>query len=245
MKGRGGGGSFVSTYKRDGRDGMTTHELSNSYYIKKGLLLTVIRIRGIVETRRCGAVAVWSQVITWSSALTLYALYLSRPLPPFPWYQSRPFFLRLGRLSPPLFTLTRGIQGCPKTTSFDKSTWHPIFEKSLQSSFSLPLGTRAFSQHPLPKNALPPSSVINPRILFPFFLSLQFFHPSLINANYLCRRTFWNLPVNPAWRVPGFMEGGEGKQITSIVTQFYCPLSPNSQTSEFLIYSFCTFKNFC
>jgi hypothetical protein len=42
----------------------------------------------------------------------------------------------------------------------------------------------------LPKNALPPSSVINPRILFPFFLSLQFFHPSLMNANYLCRRIF-------------------------------------------------------
>ena len=74
-----------------------------------------------------------------------------------------------------LVTLTRGIQGCPKTISFDKSTWHPTFVKSLQSSFSLPLGTRTFSQHPLPKNALPSSSVINPRILFPFFLSLQFF----------------------------------------------------------------------
>jgi hypothetical protein len=35
---------------------------------------------------------------------------------------------------------------------------------------------------------------------------------------------------------------GWGKQITSVVTQFYCPLSPNSQTSEFLIYSLCTFK---
>jgi len=117
----GGGGSFVSTYKRDGWDGMTIHKFSNSYYIKKGLLLTVIRIRGIAETRRCGAVAVRSQVITWSSALTLYALYLSRPLPPLPSHQLRPFFLRLGRLSPPLFTLTRGIQGCPKTISFDKT----------------------------------------------------------------------------------------------------------------------------
>ncbi len=44
--------------------------------------------------------------------------------------------------------------------------------------------------HPSRKNALPSSSVINPRILFPFFLSLQFFHPSLINANYSCRRIF-------------------------------------------------------
>jgi hypothetical protein len=54
----------------------------------------------------------------------------------------------------------------------------------------LPLGTRTFSQHPSPKNALLSSSVINPRILFPFFLLLQFFHPSSTNANYLCRRIF-------------------------------------------------------
>ena len=35
-----------------------------------------------------------------------------------------------------------------------------------------------------------------------------------------------------------------GKQITSVATQFYCPLSPNSQTSAFLIYSCYTFKIF-
>ena len=35
--------------------------------LKKGLLLTVIRIQGTAEARRCGAVAVRSQVITWSS----------------------------------------------------------------------------------------------------------------------------------------------------------------------------------
>ncbi len=46
-------------------------------------------------------------------------------------------------------------KGCPKIISFDKSNWHPVFEKSLQSSFFLPLYTRTFSQHPLPKNALP------------------------------------------------------------------------------------------
>ena len=52
--------------------------------IKKGLLLTVIRIQGTAEARRCDAVAVRSQVITWSSTLTLYALYLPRlPPPPF------------------------------------------------------------------------------------------------------------------------------------------------------------------
>ena len=176
---------------------------------KKGLLLTVIRIQGTAEARRCGAVAVRSQVITWSSTLTLYALYLSRPLPPFPSFQLRPFFLRLGCLSPPSLLLHVVYRGVPKQLPLTKVLGIQLFEKSLQSSFSLPLGTRAFSQHPLPKNALPPLSVIDPRILFPFFLSLQFFHPSLINANYLCRRIFGTSLLNPAWRVPGFMKGGK------------------------------------
>ena len=80
--------------------------------IKKGLLLTVIRIQGTAEARRCGAVAVRSQVITWSSTLTLYALYLPR-LPP-PSYQLRPFFLRLGCLSPPSLLLHVVYRGVPK-----------------------------------------------------------------------------------------------------------------------------------
>jgi hypothetical protein len=37
------------------------------------------------------------------------------------------------------------------------------------------LASVLFSQHPLPKNALPSSLLINPKILFPIFLSLQFF----------------------------------------------------------------------
>ena len=172
---------------------------------------------------------------------------MSRPLPPpSPLAPAPPLLSQAWSLSPPLFTLTRGIQGCPKTISLDKSTWHPTFEKSFQSSFSLPPGTRAFSQHPLPKNVLPPSSVINPRILFPFFLFVAVFSLLLNKCQLLMPKDFFGTSLlNPPWRVPGFMEGGEGKQITSVVTQFYCPLSPNSQTSEFLIYSFCTFKNFC
>ena len=79
--------------------------------LKKGLLLTVIQIQGIAEARRCGAVAVRSQVITWNSTLTLYALYL--PLPP-PSYQLRPLFLRLGCLSPPLLLLHVVYRGVPK-----------------------------------------------------------------------------------------------------------------------------------
>ena len=100
---------------------------------------------------------------------------VSVPPPPLPLIPAPPLLSQARVLIATLVTLTRGIQGCPKITSFDKSTRHSTFEKSLQSSFSLPLGIRTFSQHPLPKNALPSSLLINPRILFPFFLSLQFF----------------------------------------------------------------------
>jgi hypothetical protein len=63
-----------------------------------------------------------------------------------------------------------------------------------------------------------------------------------MNANYLCRRIFGTSLLTlfgvslVLWR--------RERQITSIATPFYCPLSPNSQTSEFLIYSSCTFKIF-
>ncbi len=58
------------------------------------------------------------------------------------------------------------------------------------SSFSPPLCTRTFSQHPLPKNALTSSLFINPGILFPVLFFVTVFHPSLTNANYSCRRIF-------------------------------------------------------
>ena len=75
-----------------------------------------------------------------------------RPLPPpLPSHQLRPFFPKLGPYHLSVFTLTRGIQGCPKIISLDKNTWHPTFEKSFQSSFFLPLGVRTFLQHLLPK----------------------------------------------------------------------------------------------
>jgi hypothetical protein len=45
----------------------------------------------------------------------------------------------------------------PHLLARTKVTGIPTFGKSFQSSFSLPLYTRTFSQHPLPKNALPSS----------------------------------------------------------------------------------------
>ena len=97
---------------------MTIHKFSNSYYIKKGLLLTVIRIRGIAETRRCGAVAVRSQVITWSSTLTLYALYLSRP--PSPHTSSAPSFSGSVAYRHPCSLLHVVYRGVPKQLPLTK-----------------------------------------------------------------------------------------------------------------------------
>ncbi len=102
-------------------------------------------------------------------------LHLVSAPPPPPLVPAPPLVSQARVLIATLVTLSRGIQGCPKITSFDKSSWHPILKTSLYSSLFLPLYTRTFSQHPLPKNALSSSLVINPRILFPFFLLLQFF----------------------------------------------------------------------
>jgi hypothetical protein len=86
----------------------------------------VIRIQGTAETRRCDAVAVRSQVITWNPALTLCASYLPLP-PPLP---APPPLSQASVLIASLVNLTRGTRGCPKIISFDKSNWHPNFDQS-------------------------------------------------------------------------------------------------------------------
>ncbi len=55
-------------------------------------------------------------------------------------------------------------------------------------------------------------------------------------------KDFWNLPVNPVWRVPGFMK--EGKADSEHSNPVLLPLVPEFTTSAFLIYSCYTFKNF-
>ena len=152
---------------------MTIHNFSNSYYIKKGTFTYSDSNPGDSRSQKMWRCC--SQIASDYMKFYINPLRLVSAPPPPPLIPAPPLLSQARVLIATLVTLTRGIQGCPKITSFDKSTWHSTFEKSLQSSFSLPLGTRTFSQHPSPKNALPSSSVINPRILFPFLLSLQFF----------------------------------------------------------------------
>ncbi len=53
---------------------------------------------------------------------------------------------------------------------------------------------------------------------------------------------FLNLPVNPVWRVPGFMKEGNADNERS--NPVLLPLVPEFTTSAFLIYSCYTFKIF-
>ncbi len=190
-----------------------------STLLKKGLLLTVIRIRGTAETRRCDTDAVRLQVITWNPPLTLCASYL--PLPPLT--SSAPLFSDPS-LIVTLVNLAHGIQGCPKIISFEKSNWHFNFWRSFQSPFfSAALHPYIFATSFAEKMHLPFFHQSLIRETFSRFLySLQFFHPSLINVPIIHIEGFWNLPVNPAWRVPDFME--EKGLITSIATP--CFMAP-------------------
>ena len=170
-RGRAGvGGSFVLTYIWAGE--MVWQYIYFPTLIKKGTFTYSDSNPGDSRSQkmwRCCSQIASDYMKSYINPLRLVS---APPPPPLP---APPLVSQARVLIATLVTLTHGTQGCPKTTSFDKSTWHSTFEKSLQSSFSLPLGTRTFLQHPLPENALPFPSVFNPRILFPFSLSLRFF----------------------------------------------------------------------
>ncbi len=126
-----------------------------------------------------------------------------------------------------------GTQGCPKIISFDKNHWHFNFWRTFSIFFFLCCYTPIhFSQRPLPKKCTPFFlQVINPWILFLLSFSLQFFHPSLKNVPIIHIEGFWNLPVNPVRRVPGFMEEKADNEHSNPL--FYGPSPLNSQHLHF------------
>ncbi len=159
-----------------------------STLLKKGLLLTVIRIRGTGETRRCDADAVRSQVITWISPLTLCASYL--PLPPPT--SSAPCSQTLS-LIVTLVNLAHGIQGCPKTISFDKSNWHPNFWCAFSVSFfSAALHPYIFRNTLCRKNAFPFFHQSLIREPFPAFFTRYNFSPFLNKCQLFMSKDFEN-----------------------------------------------------
>jgi hypothetical protein len=148
---------------------MTMH-INFSNFIKKGLLLTSIQIRGTTETRRCIADAVRLQVITLNAPLTLRASYLPLPPPaPLPVLILVPYH-RPSRLA-------HGIQGCFNTTSFDKNYWHFNLAINLRCSpfFSAASYPYIFRNSPCQKNApLFSASHHSKNPFLPLFLLSQF-----------------------------------------------------------------------
>ena len=159
---------------------MTVHKFSNSYYIKKGLLLTVIRIQGTAE---------------------------ASPASPPP-YQLRPFFLRLGCLSPPSLLLHVVYRGVPKQLPLTKVLGIQLLKNLSNLLFlcrSAPVhfrNTLCQKMHSLLHQSLTRESFS--RSFFRYSFS-----PFLNKCQLFMLKDFWNLPVNPVWRVPGFMKGGK------------------------------------
>ena len=119
---------------------------------------------------------------------------MSRPLSPPPRTSSAPSFSGpVAYHHAPLLTLTRGIQGCPKTISLNKNTWHPALKKLLQTSFFLPLGVRTFLQHLLPKMlSLLHHSVT--RESFPALSFVAVFSPFLNECQLFMPKDFFEPP---------------------------------------------------
>ncbi len=139
--------------------------------------------------------------------------------------------------------LTRGTQGCPKITSFDKSNWHPNFWRVFSSLLFLCCFTPVHFRNTLCQKCTPFFHQSLTRESFSRSFFRYSFSPFLNECQLFISKDFWNLPVNPVFGVSLVLWRRE-RLITSIATPFYCPLSPNSQTSAFLIYSCYTFKKF-
>ena len=166
------------------------------------------------------------------------------PLPPAPPLLSQTRSLITTRVHS---YLTRGIQGCPKTISLDKNIWHSSFENLSKPPFFCHFASVHFC-NTFCQKMLPFFHHSTTRESFPdFSFYHSFFHPCLTNANYLCRRIFGTSLFNPSRRASGFTrEGGKGGETDNEpITPHLLPLVPEFINTEFHIYSFCTFKNFC
>ncbi len=108
---------------------MTIHKFSNSYYIKKRTFTYSDSNPGDSRNQkmwRCCSQIASDYMKFYINPLRLVFV---PPPPPLPLIPAPPHLSQARSLIATLVTLTRGIQGCPKTISLDKSTWHLIFEK--------------------------------------------------------------------------------------------------------------------
>ncbi len=132
--GGGAGGSFTQTYIWAGWISMTTH-INFQLWLRRGFYLRRSKFEGQQKPGDVSLKQPDYKVIMLTAPLTLRASYL--PLPPF---SSSPFSHTVAcPLSPSACYTAHGIQGCFKTTFFDKNYWHFIF--AINPSSLLPIPT--------------------------------------------------------------------------------------------------------
>ena len=140
----------------------------------------------------------WSQIAIDYMKFCINPLRLVSVPPPPPPPSLAPAPPLLSRARPLITTLVRSYTWYTGVSqnNFPRQK-HPAlsFEKISPNLFFFAAWRSYIFATPFAKNALPSPPLNNPRILPRFFFCRSFFHPSLTNANYLCRRTFWNLPA--------------------------------------------------
>ena len=174
---------------------MTIHKFSNSYYIKKGTFTYSDSNPGDSRSQKMWCCC--SQIASDYMKFYINPLRLVSvpPPPPSPSYQLRPFFLRLGCLSPPSLLLHVVYRGVPKQLPSTKVPGIQLLKNLSNLLFLCRLAPVHFRNTLCRKmHSLLHQSSTRESFSRSFSL-LQFSHSSLINANYSCQRTFWNLPA--------------------------------------------------
>jgi hypothetical protein len=160
----------------------------------------------------------------------------------------RASYLPLPQLCPPVLIVpvnpAHGTQGCPETTSSDKNYWHLNFQLTLFNlPFSLLLHIRTFFATPLAeKMHLLFSANHQSENPFPAFFFVINFYSSLINMPIIHIEEFETSLLTlfgvslVLWR---------RKADNALSNPCFMTLPPNFTTSEFPIFNYFTFKNFC
>ena len=171
---------------------MTIHKLSNSYYIKKGTFTYSDSNPG--DSRNQKMWRCCSLIASDYMKFCINPLRLVSVPPPPPHTSSAPSFSGSVAYRHPCSLLHVVYRGVPKQFPLTKVPGIQLLKNLSNPLFLCRLASVHF-RNTLCRKML---SLLHHSIIRESFPDLSFvavFHPSLINANYLCRRTFWNLPA--------------------------------------------------
>ena len=174
---------------------MTIHEFSNSYYFKKETFTYSDSNPGDSRSQkmwRCCSQIASDYMKFYINPLRLVSV--PPPPPPPPHTSSAPSFSGSVAYRHPCSLLHVVYRGVPKQLPLTKVLGIQLL-KSLSNLLFL---CRLASVHFRNTLCRKMRSLLHYSLTRKSFSDLSFvavFHPSLINANYLCRGTFWNLPV--------------------------------------------------